>query len=113
MGAKFNKIRLLLKDKKNQRILGGVVICIGLILMFSLVNRDVNPENVESGRNLRGKGVKVGIVLSGKGKGDKSFNDSAIEGLERAKRELGITYKDIELKENSDNIKALEVFKND
>lgn len=108
MGAKFNKIRLLLKDKKNQRILGGIVICIGLILMFSLVNRDVNPENVESGRNLRGKGVKVGIVLSGKGKGDKSFNDSAIEGLERAKRELGITYKDIELKYNSQNRTALE-----
>ncbi len=106
-GGFINKMRLFFKSRRNLRILGGLGICIGLILLFNVINDDVNPEDVVTGKNLRGKGIKVGIVLSGKGKGDKSFNDSAIEGLERAKRELGITYKDIELKENSENIDAL------
>jgi basic membrane protein A len=35
--------------------------------------------------------VRVGLVLSVGGLGDKSFNDSAYEGLKRAERELGIT----------------------
>jgi basic membrane protein A len=34
--------------------------------------------------------VRVGLVLSVGGLGDKSFNDSAYEGLKRAERELGI-----------------------
>ncbi len=40
--------------------------------------------------------VKVGIVLSTGGLGDKSFNDSAYEGLIRAKEELGIEFKYVE-----------------
>lgn len=42
------------------------------------------------------KDLKVGIVLSTGGLGDKSFNDSAYRGLERAKAELGINFKYIE-----------------
>jgi len=34
--------------------------------------------------------AQIGIMLSVGGRGDKSFNDAAIEGLERAKTELGI-----------------------
>ncbi len=40
--------------------------------------------------------VKVGIVLSTGGLGDKSFNDSAYEGLTRAKEDLGIEFKYVE-----------------
>lgn len=40
--------------------------------------------------------LKVGIVLSTGGLGDKSFNDSAYRGLEMAKDELGIEFKYVE-----------------
>lgn len=42
------------------------------------------------------KPLKVGIVLSTGGLGDKSFNDSAYRGLEQAKKELGIDFKYVE-----------------
>ncbi len=40
--------------------------------------------------------LKVGIVLSTGGLGDKSFNDSAYRGLEMAKEDLGIEFKYVE-----------------
>ncbi|MGL4944687.1 MAG: BMP family lipoprotein [Fusobacteriaceae bacterium] len=40
--------------------------------------------------------LKVGIVLSTGGLGDKSFNDSAYRGLEMAKKELGVEFKYVE-----------------
>ena len=43
--------------------------------------------------------LKVGIVYSTGGKGDKSFNDSAFRGLERAQKELGITFSEYEPKD--------------
>lgn len=42
------------------------------------------------------KPLKVGIVLSTGGLGDKSFNDSAYRGLEKAEKELGIKFKYVE-----------------
>ncbi len=42
------------------------------------------------------KGPKVGLVLSIGGLGDGSFNDSAYEGLTRAKEELGIDFSYVE-----------------
>jgi basic membrane protein A len=42
------------------------------------------------------KPLKVGIVLSIGGLGDKSFNDSAYRGLENAKKDLGIEFKHVE-----------------
>ncbi len=53
--------------------------------------------------------LKVGIVLSTT---NKSFNDSAIEGLENAKKSLGITYKDIQPKEVADCENSLEFLAN-
>jgi len=46
--------------------------------------------------------LKVGLVFDIGGRGDKSFNDAAYEGLERAKRELGIDYSFVETAETSD-----------
>ncbi|MGL4989028.1 MAG: BMP family lipoprotein [Cetobacterium sp.] len=42
------------------------------------------------------KPLKVGIVLSTGGLGDKSFNDAAYRGLESAKKDLGIDFKYVE-----------------
>lgn len=42
------------------------------------------------------KPLQVGIVLSTGGLGDKSFNDAAYRGLEKAEKELGIKFKYVE-----------------
>lgn len=54
--------------------------------------------------------LTIGIVFDRGGRGDKSFNDSAWTGLERAKKELGVQDKAVESKEVKDyelNLTAL------
>ena len=46
--------------------------------------------------------LKVGLVFDIGGRGDKSFNDAAYAGLERAKQQLGIDYQTLETGEGSD-----------
>lgn len=59
---------------------------------------------------LPAKATKVGLVFDVGGRGDKSFNDSAFRGLERAKKELGIEYEYIEPSEAADRENALRQF---
>jgi basic membrane protein A len=54
-----------------------------------------------------GAPLKVGLVFDVGGRGDKSFNDSAYRGLERAKKELGISSEYIEPGEGADRESAL------
>ena len=49
-----------------------------------------------------GAPFKVGLVFDVGGRGDKSFNDAAYAGLERAKRELGADYVTLETGEGTD-----------
>ena len=49
-----------------------------------------------------GKRVRAGVVFDVGGRGDKSFNDSAWRGLDRAVRELGVEAEYIEPGEGSD-----------
>jgi basic membrane protein A and related proteins len=44
----------------------------------------------------------VGLVFDIGGRGDKSFNDAAYAGLDRAQKELGITFETLETNEGSD-----------
>jgi basic membrane protein A len=44
----------------------------------------------------------VGLVFDIGGRGDKSFNDAAYAGLERAQRDLGVTFTTLETNEGSD-----------
>ena len=46
--------------------------------------------------------LKVGLVFDVGGRGDKSFNDAAYAGLERARQELGVTFTTLETGEGSD-----------
>jgi basic membrane protein A len=59
------------------------------ILVVGLVFTACQGERKEAGERA-GKPT-VGLVLSVGGLGDKSFNDSAYEGLTRAARELGVS----------------------
>jgi basic membrane protein A and related proteins len=49
----------------------------------------------------------VGLVFDVGGRGDKSFNDAAYKGLERAKQELGIEFATLETGEGSDREAAM------
>ncbi len=57
-----------------------------------------------------GKKLLAGIVFDSGGKGDKSFNDSAFAGIQRAVKELGADEKDVDSKTEKDyepNLTAL------
>jgi basic membrane protein A len=54
-----------------------------------------------------GAGVRVGLVFDIGGKNDRSFNESAWRGLERAKAELGVQVEYIEPTEGADRETAL------
>jgi basic membrane protein A len=49
-----------------------------------------------------GKKIKVGLVFDNGGRGDKSFNDAAYAGLERAQKELGVEPKTVDSKSEKD-----------
>lgn len=54
------------------------------------------------GASAGGSGLTVGVVFDSGGIGDKSFNDSAKAGLDRAQKELGITEKTVSSKNESE-----------
>lgn len=54
--------------------------------------------------------IKVGLVFDVGGRGDKSFNDAAYRGLEKAKNELGIEFEYIEPGPGADREAALRQF---
>ena len=53
-------------------------------------------------KSAGGDAFPVGLVFDIGGRGDKSFNDAAYAGLERAQQELGITFATLETSEGSD-----------
>jgi basic membrane protein A len=54
-----------------------------------------------------GSGIRVGLVFDVGGKNDKSFNEAAWRGLERARTELGVDVQYIEPSEGADRESAL------
>lgn len=55
------------------------------------------------------KGSKIGLVFDVGGRGDKSFNDAAYRGLEKAKSELGIEFEVIDPGDGADRESALRI----
>ncbi len=55
-------------------------------------------------------GLRVGLVFDIGGRGDKSFNDSAYRGLERARAELGVPYEYHEPSEGADRETGLREY---
>lgn len=71
----------------------SAVLVIAAVAVCCLALGGCGKEGGESGRRAdrdAGQQIRVGLVLSVGGLGDKSFNDSAYEGLMRAAEELGI-----------------------
>lgn len=57
-----------------------------------------------------GKKLKIGLVTDQGGVNDKSFNQSAWEGVQKAMKELGIDGKYVESKQETDYEKNLDLF---
>ena len=56
------------------------------------------------------RGVRVGLVFDVGGRGDKSFNDAAYEGISRAARELGVETELLEPSGAEDREAAMRLF---
>jgi basic membrane protein A and related proteins len=54
--------------------------------------------------------ARVGLVFDVGGRGDKSFNDAAFEGLERARAQLGVEARYLEPQGSADRESALRLF---
>ena len=73
------------------------------MLVAALAGCAKQPSASSGGTPAGGKPpFSVGLVFDVGGRGDKSFNDSAYRGLERAKHELGVPYSFVETAEGSD-----------
>lgn len=82
-----------------------------LLLAFGslwLPARGVTPARASVPAGLRR--VRIGLVFDVGGRGDKSFNDGAWEGLERARRELGAEVEYVEPGDADDRASALRLF---
>ncbi len=74
-----------------------------LVLFFSCGGKKTNEQN-------KNAPMKVGLVFDVGGRGDKSFNDAAYRGLEKARNELGIEYEYIEPGPGAEREAALRQF---
>jgi basic membrane protein A and related proteins len=79
-----------------------LLILIFLILIFNISCNKYDNKNEKTSSQL-----KVGLVFDVGGRGDKSFNDAAFKGLERAKKDFDIDFEVIDPGEGSDRESAL------
>jgi len=79
----------------------GVLLVVHVALLFA------RPSGAE--KPPEGKTVNVGVVFDLGGRGDKSFNDGAYLGAERAEKELGVRVRFIEPGEGSDRESGLRL----
>ena len=85
-----------------------LLIAIGVLLAAHAALLLVRPAGAASETGA-GDGVTVGVVFDVGGRGDKSFNDGAYLGAERAARELGARVRFVEPGEGSDREAGLRL----
>src|SRR5919199_146606 len=84
-----------------------LLIVIGALLGAHILLSIVRPRGAVGESD--GRGVDVGVVFDVGGRGDKSFNDGAYRGAERAERQLGARVRFIEPGEGSDREAGLRL----
>ena len=84
----------------------AAIAAIALILAACSDNK-TTTTTASSGSGGIGAGKKVGLVFDIGGRGDKSFNDSAAAGLDKAKADFGITTKDLSPASGGENREEL------
>lgn len=78
-----------------------------IIVVCLLTSLFVGCGSKQNNTSAGGKKLKIAMITSAGGLGDRSFNDSGNEGLKRVKKELGIDYKIVEPKDISEGEKYL------
>jgi basic membrane protein A len=84
-----------------------LVLLLGALFVAHLAFLFVRPSGATAPAS--GEGVDVGVVFDLGGRGDKSFNDGAYIGAERAVRELGARLRFVEPGEGSDREAGLRL----
>lgn len=79
-------------------------ILITLLLLISFYSCGKEQKSKDTHDSSK---FKVGLVFDVGGRGDKSFNDAAFKGLERAKKELGIDFEIYDPGDGADRESAL------
>jgi len=72
------------------------------MLIVACGNKPATGEQVKDGKTFTdstNSKKSVAVVYSTGGKGDKSFNDATFRGLQKAQKELGISFKEYEPKD--------------
>jgi len=89
----------------------NLLILLALLLTAHIALLFVHPVGAAraAGAGVAASGVSVGVVFDVGGRGDKSFNDGAYNGAERATRELGAQARFIEPGEGSDREAGLRL----
>jgi basic membrane protein A and related proteins len=80
---------------------------IGLLVVLNIALVIVGVVAVRAPEKPKGAGIRVGLVFDIGGKNDKSFNEAAYRGLERARTELGVQVQYIEPTEGADRESAM------
>lgn len=83
----------------------GRLIAVLIALNIALIG--VGVVVVRAKPKPAGSGIRVGLVFDVGGKNDKSFNEAAYRGLERARSELGVQVEFIEPTEGADRESAM------
>jgi basic membrane protein A and related proteins len=84
-----------------------LLILIGVLLLAHAALLFVRPRGAATAET--GDRLRVGIVFDVGGRGDKSFNDGAYNGAQRAIRELGVDVRLVEPGEGSDREAGLRL----
>lgn len=90
-----------MERKSLHRVVGWSVAVVLLTATVGCGSKTAEPSS-EAGEASGGKALQVGIVFDSGGRGDKSFNDSAWAGIERAAKEFGIVEQAVESKSEKD-----------
>lgn len=93
-------------DKNKKYQISNIKYLLISVLLISLIIFSCKKGEEEKESQSNGK-LKVGLVFDVGGRGDKSFNDAAHNGLERAKKDFGIEFEEIDPGEGSDRESAL------
>jgi basic membrane protein A and related proteins len=80
---------------------------IGLLIAINALLLAVGAVAIRDPGQKAGAGIRVGLVFDIGGKNDKSFNEAAWRGLQRARDELGVDVVYIEPTEGADRESAL------
>jgi basic membrane protein A len=89
---------------RTRRSLGLALVALAVAVLapLALVGCGKKAEQQAQPTPGAAKPLQVGLVFDIGGRGDKSFNDAAYAGLERAQKELGIQFTTLESGEGAD-----------